>query len=222
MVERRHGDRDAVRGRFVVFEGIDGAGSTTQLVRLAGWLRSQGVEVEMTREPSGGPVGAVLRQVIDGRCSLDPVALALAFAADRADHLGNPTNGMRSALDQGRWVLCDRYLLSSLAYQGDAAIGWDWLRELNRHALEPDVTVLVDTSVGVAAERIARRSARVEMFHDAEELSRTRANYRALVDAGEGLGHLVVVPGDAEPDEVFAKLLDRFQPWFDLARRPAD
>jgi dTMP kinase len=216
MVGALDGDRSQARGCLVVFEGIDGAGSTTQLTLLAGWLRQQGVDLEVTREPSGGPLGAVLRQVVDGRCDLDAFALALAFAADRADHLGNRVNGVRALLDQGRWVLCDRYVLSSLAYQRGEAIDWDWLRELNRHALEPDVTVLVDTSVPVAAERIARRSSRVERFHEQAELERTRANYRSLVDAGDvGLGRLIVVGGDGDADSVFGELLAQFAPWFE-------
>lgn len=82
------------RGRFIVLEGIDGAGTTTQAALLADALRARlGVEVELTREPTDGPLGRVLREALSGRAPLDPVALALAFAADRADHVHNPGPG---------------------------------------------------------------------------------------------------------------------------------
>lgn len=206
--------RPTARGRFVVFEGIDGAGSSTQLAKLAEWLRERGVALETTREPAGGPIGAVLRLAIEGRCNLDPLAMALAFAADRADHLYNEQDGVESVLAAGRWVLCDRYVLSSLAYQAGGPVTLEWLHELNRHALTPDVTIFVDTRAEVAAGRIARRSSRVELFHDTAELERTRANYRELVEAGQELGHLIVVPGDGEPGDVFDALLAAFEPWF--------
>jgi dTMP kinase len=145
-------------GRLIVFEGLDGAGSSTQLRLLASWLGQRGQVVEETREPSNGPFGAVIRQAIEGRLQLVPEVLALAFAGDRADHLLNRANGMALALERGSWVLCDRYVLSSLAYQSADGVDLDWLIELNRHARAPDVTVFVDTPVEVCLQRIAARS----------------------------------------------------------------
>src|SRR4051794_39709628 len=109
-------------GRFIVIEGLDGAGTTTQTERLATRLREEGHRVLTTREPSDGPVGMLLRQALTGRLTLPgahaPLAdetLALLFAADRTDHLASR---VEPALGRGEVVLCDRYVLSSLAYQG--------------------------------------------------------------------------------------------------------
>jgi dTMP kinase len=213
---------DTTPGRFVVFEGLDGAGTTTQLERLAQWLRTRGVVVETTSEPSQGPFGAAIRQAIDGRIELGDAALALAFAADRMDHLQNPANGIEASLGAGRWVLCDRYVLSSLAYQGARLGDLAWVLALNRHARAPDVTVFVDTPVEACLERIARRSAHAELFHDAKRLKRVTSWYQRALAAEAHLGALVTVDGAAAPDVVFESVTSGLGPWLaDCGLAPA-
>src|ERR1700738_411689 len=102
--------------RFVVFEGLDGAGTTTQSFLLAKALRRRGIPTEVTQEPTSGHFGAALRQIVEGRLTVDPLTLAKGFAADRSDHLHNESNGIEKALASGSFVICDRYLLSSLDY----------------------------------------------------------------------------------------------------------
>lgn len=200
-------------GTFIAFEGLDGAGTSTQLNRLAAWLQERGVSVEVTREPSNAPFGAVIRQAIEGRIHLHPRALALAFAGDREDHLTNDVNGILNALDRGSWVLCDRYVLSSLAYQTSDEVEFDWLVELNRHMRVPDATVFVDTPVEICMQRIAARSAHSELFHRATELERVADNYRRAIDHGQLVGELIKVSGNAPPDAVFAALMEQLRPW---------
>lgn len=186
----------AERGRFVVLEGLDGAGTTTQADLLAGALRARrGVEVELTHEPTDGPIGAVLRQAIEGRLTLDPAALALAFAADRADHLFNPVNGVLAALEAGRWVVSDRYVLSSLAYNGGGATTREWLSEVNRHAVAPDLTVFLDVDPETCLTRIGARSSAEELFHSRDRLITIDRSYRELIDAGHVRGPLARVDG---------------------------
>lgn len=208
--------RRSVRGRFVVFEGLDGAGTTTQVGRLADWLRGLDVDVEVTKEPSTGPIGAVLRQAIEGRIALEPAALALAFAADRADHLFNPVNGIERSLDAGRWVISDRYVLSSLAYQDDGITSRSWLRAINAYALEPDLTIFVDTAVDVCRARLAGRSSHAELFDDA--LLRTKASYDALLPT---VTSLVRIAGDGTADEVAAAIADAVTAWMASLRGPS-
>src|SRR5215831_4068328 len=141
--------RTGPEGRFIVFEGLDGAGTSTQADRLRRWLVDEGRAVETTREPTGGPIGAAIRQAIEGRTTLDPLTLALAFAADRCDHTYNHVDGIATTLAAGRWVVCDRYAVSSLAYQGGDRAPIAWLVELNRWCLTPDLTVFVDTDPDV-------------------------------------------------------------------------
>ncbi len=190
------------RGRFIVFEGLDGAGTTTQIAGLAQWLTARGQYVETTREPSSGPFGAILRQAVERRVVLDPVTLALAFAADRSDHVNNPVNGVRKALDQGSWVLCDRYLFSSLAYQASEDLDIDWLLELNRFAIAPDLTIFIDTRVDVCLDRIGSRSENEELFHDERLLRKVLRNYRRVIAAGRLTGTLVTVDGNGTADVV--------------------
>jgi dTMP kinase len=204
-------------GRFIVFEGLDGAGTTTQLRRLGRWLLDQGKNVEETREPSNGPFGAVIRQAIEGRLALHPRALALAFAGDRADHLTNEVNGIEQALSRGAWVLCDRYVLSNLAYQRSGEVDVEWLVDLNRFTLKPDVTVFVDTPPEVCAKRISSRSAHIELYHGQPELERVSRNYRRAVAYQSFVGHLITINGAGDESAVFDELLRELRPWMEEA-----
>ncbi|MDO8210870.1 dTMP kinase [Conexibacter sp. CPCC 206217] len=191
-------------GRFIVIEGLDGAGTTTQAELLAAALRERrAVAVELTREPTNGPLGAVLRQAIEGRLRLDPVALALAFAADRADHLFNPVNGVAAALATGGWVVSDRYVLSSLAYNGgDGEISREWVAQLNRHALAPDLTIFLDVDPETCLQRIGARSSADELFHSRAQLAAVDRGYRETIAAGLVEGPLARVDGSGAIDQV--------------------
>src|SRR5882724_9432878 len=160
-----------IEGSFVVVEGIDGSGSTTVAERLTSHLVGKRRPVHRTCEPSGGPIGALIRQILAHRLVVPTewgpsspgwVTMALLFAADRADHLQAE---VLPRLRDGVIVISDRYDLSSLAYQSATAPGGDpaeaervcaWIRELNRHARRPDLTLVLDVRHEVAAERRKR------------------------------------------------------------------
>lgn len=200
-----------LRGRFVVLEGIDGAGTTTQLERLALALETRGLAVHRTAEPTSGPVGALIRRYLRHEIELPsggprPVswdAMALLFAADRVDHVRTEIEPM---LARGSWVLSDRYDLSSLAYQSATAPSDDvvaWIRELNSRALRPDLTVVVDVPADLAAQRRGARGASEELYEKQElqrRLAQIYANAETLVPA-DRLRH---VSGLGAPDQVAA------------------
>ena len=186
----------ADHGRFIVVEGIDGAGTTTQVERLAAWLRTQGIEPHATSEPSSGPVGSFIRQILRHRVSaadgaprvFDWSTMALLFAADRLDHVKSE---IRPALEAGRWVVSDRYDLSSLCYQSATAPTSDvvpWIRALNSQALRPDLTLVIDVPAEVAALRRGSRGATEELF-EKDELQHRLAEVYARAEE--------LVPGDA-------------------------
>jgi dTMP kinase len=167
---------------FIVLEGIDGSGTTTQLGLLERHLVARGRRVHATREPSQGPVGRLLREIllgghqVPGGAPVDGLAMALLFAADRRDHL---TREIDPAIAGGADVVSDRYLLSSLAYQAQEAER-DWVAGLARELREPDLTLLLDLPVEVAAAR-RRAAGRPDERYDADAVqARVAARYREL------------------------------------------
>ena len=202
-------------GRFVVFEGLDGSGTTTQVSALRDWLAGRGVEVAVTHEPSDGLVGSLLREAIEERAVFDPVTLALGFAADRADHLAAPGRGVVATLKTGAWVLCDRYVLSSLAYQSGQGVPLDWLAELNRFARTPDLTIFIDTPPEECLRRIEARGV-PGMFHDLDHLQRTLAGYRAALAGWPPLaGRLLEIDGSGSQAVVTAAVVEGVSAWMD-------
>lgn len=193
------------RGLFIVLEGLDGSGTTTQAGRLAAWLRAGGLAVEDTCEPSTGPIGGPIRTVLDGRMSLVPAALALMFAADRVDHLYQPS-GIVETLRRGVSVVSDRYVLSSLAYQAAQGLPVEWLSQINASAVAPDVTVYIEATVDTCLRRIGARSGRTELFHERAQLEQVDSHYRQVLahhgHTGAPVGALLAIDGEADPDAV--------------------
>jgi dTMP kinase len=167
---------------FIVLEGIDGSGTTTQLGLLERHLQGRGRRVLATREPSTGPIGRLLREILLGGhkspagAPVDGLAMALLFAADRRDHLARE---IAPALAAGADVVSDRYLLSSLAYQAQEAER-DWVAGLARELRVPDLTLLLDLPVEVAAAR-RRAAGRPDERYDADSVqARVATRYREL------------------------------------------
>lgn len=175
-------------GRLVVLEGIDGAGTTTQVARLAERLQAIDVPVRATREPSDGPIGLLARQVLTGRIPRPGggapgwATMALLFAADRMDHVETEIDPY---VARGIVVVSDRYEASSLAYQslsrGAAAEeAIEWIRAINAHARRPDLTIVLDVSAELAADRRAGRGEAAQLYEQ-DEMQRALATfYREL------------------------------------------
>ncbi len=195
------------RGCFIVLEGIDGSGTTSQTRALADRLRERGREVLETREPTSGAIGALIRERLSVRAAaLDPAALALLFAADRLDHL---TREVLPAVAAGTVVISDRYLLSSLAYQS-LDCDPDWIRQINARAARPDLTLVLEVPAEVAFDRVQRRmthGAAVEERFDALALQRRVAEHYRRFRDDPGLGLVRVIDGTAGPAQVTAALV---------------
>lgn len=200
---------------FIVLEGIDGAGTTTQTARLAAALRAKGVQVLTTREPSDGPIGVLIRQVLTGRLVAPAEAgpaplgwetMAALFAADRLDHVQSE---IAPALRSGVTVISDRYDASSVAYQGvvseDPAV-FPWIRSLNARARRPDLTVVLDVSPAVAHARRRARAGRPEIFDGDALQARLSRFYRTIEEHFPG-DRVVHVDGDLDADGVHARVL---------------
>jgi dTMP kinase len=208
----RDSDSGAANGLFVVFEGIDGAGTTTQCERYAARLRARRRLVHVTREPSAGPIGSMIRLALTHRLTLplthQAQSMALLFAADRLDHVAAEID---PHLRDGYVVLSDRYDLSSLAYQSTTATGSEgermlgWIRELNRYARRPDLTLVLDVAPDVAEARRRARGGAAELFDDADVQSRLADAYRGAEALVPG-DRVVHIDGDAAADAVEAAI----------------
>ena len=195
--------------RFIVLEGIDGSGTTSQGHALVEALRRRGHRVLGTREPSDGPIGTLLRGALTAKSASidDTSALALLFAADRLDHLARE---IQPWLASGGVVVCDRYLLSSWVYQ---ALDCDpaWVRSINRHAPWPDLTVVLEVPAEIAMKRVdarlARESAARERWDALAIQTRLAELYRGAV-TDTALANVVAVDGRPEPAQVTAAILE--------------
>ena len=171
------------RGKFIVFEGTDGSGKSTQMKLLASYLASRGTEVYQTHEPTDSPFGALLHSCMTGETDADERAIAALFAADRLDHIENPRYGLRKKLEEGTTVLCDRYYFSSFAYNG-GFVPLEWVIALNRPAMElmrPDMVVFIDIPAEDGMKRISRRSER-ERYESLERQRLIREKYFEVFD----------------------------------------
>ena len=191
---------------LVVLEGIDGAGTTTQTARLVTALRADGRATHATREPSDGPVGRLLREMLAGRhAPVDATTMALLFAADRADHLQRE---VEPALAAGQIVVSDRWYHSSLAYQG-AGEERRWIGVLNSRARAPDLTLFLEVDPDAAAERRRLAGRPDELFDRIETQRRVAAGYREVVAELAGRERIDVLDGTRGPDEIAADVLAR-------------
>ena len=198
-------------GLFLTFEGGDGSGKTTQINRLVTWLESQGRTVVLTREPGGTDLGVELRNIVMHRKGfIAPRAEALLYAADRSHHIHTL---VRPALERGEIVVQDRYLDSSVAYQGAGRVlDPDEVRELSLWGTErlmPNLTVLLDVPASVAKARQAaedrdydRLEAEAEDFH-----TRVRESYLALAEAEPE--RFLVVNGELPIEEIHQVIITR-------------
>ncbi|MEX1006503.1 MAG: dTMP kinase [Acidimicrobiia bacterium] len=201
--------RYPMSGRFVVLEGGDGSGKTTQAARLSAQLRARGLVVCETFEPGATGAGALIRELLlHRREPIAPVTEALLMAADRAQHVAEQ---LAPALERGEWIVCDRYVASSLVYQGVVrGVGVRVVEELNRGAtvgIEPDVVIVLDVPDAIARERAGASPDRLEAEGDAFH-SAVRDAYRTLADERDW----VVVDGAGDVDTVAARVWALVEP----------
>lgn len=191
---------------FIVFEGLDGAGTTTQTSLLAQKLRDRRQRVITTFEPSSGPFGVTIRQALQKRLlqpdgqPIDPVALALLFAADRIDHIRST---IEPALRQGATVISDRYVHSSLAYQG-ATMDPRWVDAINAQARTADLVIWLDVPVDLCWERVASRGQALELFEARATLEAVQRRYEEAIRLRPE--RVVRVDGSGTIDDVAARV----------------
>lgn len=187
------------KGKLIVFEGIDGAGSSTQLELLHKYLKKKKVKAIKTANPSSLVLGKLIRRVLQGKVKISRKAIQLLYCADRDDHLEKV---ILPALKAGNVVLCDRYYYSTIAY-GSLHLHTNWLKKITEDTLRPDITFFVNTSVKVAMGRMAARKKK-EYFEKEQWLKKVSKNYLEMMKSDK---ICVLLDGAKPKEKIFEEVL---------------
>lgn len=198
------------RGLFIVIEGVDGSGKSTQASLLADYLRGLGRRVHHTAEPTESGLGGMVRDGLGGEHPRTTEELAAMFLADRVAHNVSPKSGIKQYLESGTDVVCDRYYYSSLAYQGvDGALQWVADMNLNSPVIEkPDICVFIDLDPEKCLEHIRAGRSHFEIYEENSAIiAETRRRYGIVFEILKGRDNIVTVDGARTPKEVSADVI---------------
>lgn len=190
---------------FIVFEGLDGSGKTTQMELLKARLEANGQPCLLTTEPTELPSGRLIRDVLEHRRIAHPQTVAALFAADRIQHLHEAETGILASIERGITVICSRYYFSSLAYQADSA-DIEWVANLNLQAKltrPADITFFLDLEPEVSIKRIQNNRDQVDLFENLEKLTAVRAAFnRAFEYWGDTQENIVRIDASKSVEEI--------------------
>ncbi len=170
------------QGKFIIIEGLDGSGKTTQITMLEKYLKKRGRRVYVTAEPTGSPTGKLLREALSGVVKKTPCEMAALFVLDRIGHNVDPVSGINKMLDDGYDVICDRYYYSSLAYQGTET-DFEWVKSMNINCPEirhPDLCIFLDLDPEKCIGRISLGRTTTEIYEKKEKLEKFRETYMKI------------------------------------------
>ena len=190
-------EKNSYSGKFIVIEGLDGAGKTAQAVELADFLRQAGKDVFATKEPTvNSDAGKKIKQILRGEISASKLGLQELFVQDRKEHLEKE---IIPALRQGKSVVCERYVFSTIAYGASEELSVDLLAKMNDNFLLPDLTVFIDVSPESCVKRIESRGDPKELFEKKEKLERVAKIYKEIAVM---FTNFIIIDGEKSKDEV--------------------
>ena len=197
-------------GKFIVFEGLDGTGKTTQIMKLAYYLESIGEKVFVTAEPTDYPSGKLIRRVLSGEVPSSPWSTAALFLADRIRHCADPVNGIRKHLAAGETVITDRYYFSTFAYQGyETDLRWTMdIHYACPELLHPDLVLFLTMPPEKCIARItANRAAEdIEIYENTEALTKISRQFDKVFELLKDRENVVYIDADGTVDEVAARI----------------
>ncbi len=198
------------QGKFIVMEGLDGCGKSTQIQRLAETLRQRGEKVFITAEPTDFETGAYLRRILSESQEKNMYLQAALFLADRLEHITHPEFGIKRYLDEGYTVICDRYYYSSFAYQGTAT-DIDWVMDTNlkcKEILTPDLCIFLDVNPDTCKERIDRVREKPELYEKNIDLMRQiRQNFLSVLEKLTPEQNIVIIDANRTLEDVEKEIL---------------
>lgn len=184
-------------GKFIVFEGLDGSGQTTQVSHLRNFLSSKGINIVSTKEPTiDSGAGRRIREILDEKEKIEPLELQKLFVQDRREHLGNL---IIPALKEGKWVISDRYFFSTFAFGSSDSLGLEQLIKLNNDFLLPDLTILLKVRPEICVDRIEKRGEGIKLFEKREKLAKVWETYKILPDR---FPNMHVIDGEKSIEEI--------------------
>jgi dTMP kinase len=192
-------------GKLIVFEGLDGSGITTQATLLRNYMIAKNKEAVLTKEPSDGLIGGIIKSALRKEWNTDPLTLQMMFAADRCHHLKTE---IEPALKKGKMVICDRYIMSSLIF-GSLGVSVGILKQLNAEFRKPNMTFVIDTHPKICMERMQKARHHVELFEEEQKLEQIRRNMLSLKNY---FPDTYVIDGNKKPEEILAdviKIMDK-------------
>ena len=186
-------------GKFIAMEGLDGSGLTTQATLLRNHFISKGKDALLTKEPTDGLIGGIIKACLRGEWKTDPLTLQRLFAADRSPHIATE---IEPALKNDKTVICDRYVLSTLAFGGIYA-PLDILKQINIHFRKPNMVIFVETHPSICVERMKKARHHVELFEEEQKLTQIRRNYISLK---RHFSETYTVDGNRPPEDIHAEI----------------
>ena len=191
--------------RTIVFEGLDGAGTTTQRNKLVAYLKEKNFPLFETCEPTNNMIGRLIRDILQKKYTTTPSALALLYSADREDHLYNKTYGLLTQIEEGKYVIQDRYFYSSFAYQG-VNLAWEKIAEIN-HFPHPEYVIYIETPAQECMARIEKRGEAKELFEKAEFLKKVAINYEKIFSTLPKAVKFLKIDGSLTAEAIFEEIL---------------
>ncbi len=201
-------------GKFIVFEGLDGTGKTTQLEMLKNRMTEKKIPAAFTREPTENEIGKLIRKIISGNSDFNNNSLATLFLADRIEHNLDSEEGILSLLEENKYVFSDRYYYSTLAYQQNSG-NLQWLIEENINCpfiLKPDLCIFLDIEPEVSMERILknRDTSRLDIFENLETQAGIRANFYRAFEMLKN-ENIKIINADDTPESIHRIILDEIE-----------
>jgi len=192
---------------FIVFEGLDGSGQSTQAKLLKDYLeKERNFSVVLTKEPTDkSPIGELIRKILKKEISVSPLTLQLLFCADRSEHLEKV---IKPALEKNQWVISDRYFYSTIAY-GSLNLNLEWLIKLNEQFLIPDIVFLLKVRPEICLQRIDKNRGQRQFFEEEKKLEKVWQAYEILSQKFSNI--IKVIDGEKSVEEVYQEIIKNFK-----------
>ena len=207
-----------MKGLFIVLEGIDCSGKSTQSELLKDYFIAQGKQAVLSPEPSSGPIGNLIREIMKRRVILTKDSqkfdeqMAYLFAADRHDHLYNDIDGVFKLTNEQICVICTRYTFSSLAYNCHSQEEFEFVSRLNQRFPNPDLLIALEIPVEVALTRLNQKGTSIEIYETQEKLTQVSQNYQRIFRNYQGL--LLNLDGTQGQQSIHQKIVEFIERYF--------